>query len=59
MPPAKKQHFKEKFLNWGPIQIWHNLTCVHIFCFKSLHPTVELADLGNFREFRHSTSDVQ
>ena len=27
---VKKQHFKVNFWNWGPITIFHNMTCVYI-----------------------------
>ena len=42
MRQVKKQHFKVKFWNWGPIIIWNKLKCVHIFLSqKSLHPILQ------------------
>ena len=40
MHQLKKQHFKVKFWNWGPITIWYNKTCVNFFVQKSLHPFI-------------------
>ena len=34
----KKQHFKIKLQNWGPIIIWHNLTCVQFFSLSKIPP---------------------
>ena len=34
----KKQCFKEKFRNWGPITICQNLLSAHLSLKKPLHP---------------------
>ena len=38
---VKKQQNKVKFWIWGHITVYYNITCIHHFFQKSLHPSIQ------------------
>ena len=36
---CKRHHSKDKYWDWGPVTIWHNIKGVQFFPHKSLQPS--------------------